>query len=681
MLPHILAVVALMAAPDSGAALHLLPMPAQVTVGTSRMPITGAFAVTTPKFHDGRLDRAVERALKRLESRTGTAYRHAIARDSTFAPFTIVVDGPGQTVQTETEDESYTLTVSDSAARLYAPTVVGAIRGLETFLQLLERDSAGAWLPTVEIRDQPRFPWRGLLIDVSRHWEPVEVIERNLDAMAAVKLNVLHWHLSDDQGFRVESRRFPKLQGMGSDGHFYTQDQIRHIVAYARDRGIRVVPEFDMPGHSTSWFVGYPQYSSGPGPYQIERHFGVFVPTFDPTRDATYRFIERFITEMAALFPDPYWHIGGDEVEGSQWKNNPRIQQFMRVHHLADNDALQAYFNRRLNAILQRHGKRVVGWDEILNPALPKTVVVQSWRGTDALVQSARQGYNGILSAPYYLDAMRSAADHYLADPLPSDTLLTPDQARHILGGEVCMWGELLTPENIDSRIWPRTAAVAERFWSPREVRDVPDMYRRLAFVNVELEGLGLHNIDGAPRMLRRLAGTADIEPLESLLQWIAPVSLGQRARVQPATQQTPLVALGDLARPDPAGAREVSDLIASVLAGGASADSAAAELHHIFAEWRTLAAGVKPFASSSPGLEDVDSVSAVLAHLADIGDEALSRRASGAEPNPDWLAAQSAWLGKAQHPVGLVRVMVVNPVRQLVSSPAQTSQDRRPPP
>lgn len=670
MLPHILAVLALAAAPDSSATLHLLPVPAQVTVGTGRMPITGAFAVTTPTFHDGRLDRAVERMLQRLESRSGTAYRHAIARDSTFAPLTIVVDGAGQKIQTETEDESYTLSVSDTAARLYAPTVVGAIRGLETFLQLLERDSSGAWLPTVEIRDQPRFPWRGLLIDVSRHWEPIEVIERNLDAMAAVKLNVLHWHLSDDQGFRVESRRFPKLQGMGSDGHFYTQEQIRHIVAYARDRGIRVVPEFDMPGHSTSWFVGYPQYSSGTGPYQIERHFGVFVPTFDPTRDATYRFIERFITEMVALFPDPYWHIGGDEVEGSQWKDNPRIQRFMRAHHLADNGALQAYFNRRLNAILQRHGKRMVGWDEILNPALPKTVVVQSWRGTDALAQSARQGYSGILSAPYYLDAMRPAGDHYLDDPLPSDTLLTPEQARHILGGEVCMWGELLTPENIDSRIWPRTAAIAERFWSPREVGNVADMYRRLAFVNVELEGLGLHNIDGAPRMLRRLAGTSDIAPLESLLEWIAPVSLGQRARVQPATQKTPLVTLGDLARPDPARARTVSNLVETVLAGGADAGNAATQLQQIFAEWRSLAAAVKPYANTSSGLADVDSVAAVLAHLADIGDEALSRRSAGTEPNPDWITEQSTWLGKAQHPVGLVRAMVVHPVRQLIGAP-----------
>ena len=153
------------------------------------------------------------------------------------------------------------------------------------------------------------------MIDCSRHWMPVEVIERNLEAMAAVKLNVLHWHLSDDQGFRVESKRFPRLQQLGSDGHFYTQDEVRHVIAYARDRGIRVVPEFDMPGHTTSWFVGYPELASAPGPYSIERSWGIFQPTMNPARQETYKFLDKLLGEMAALFPDSYFHVGGDEVD------------------------------------------------------------------------------------------------------------------------------------------------------------------------------------------------------------------------------------------------------------------------------------------------------------------------------------------------------------------------------
>ncbi len=189
--------------------------------------------------------------------------------------------------------------------------------------------------PAVHIEDHPRFPWRGLMMDVSRHWMPVDVVKRNLDAMAAVKLNVFHWHLSDDQGFRVESKRFPKLQELGSDGNFYTQDEIRQVVEYARARAIRVVPEFDIPGHTTSWFVGYPELASAPGPYKIERTWGIFQPTMNPAREETYQFLDAFIGEMAALFPDPYFHIGGDEVEETQWKQSASIQAFAREHQLA----------------------------------------------------------------------------------------------------------------------------------------------------------------------------------------------------------------------------------------------------------------------------------------------------------------------------------------------------------
>ncbi len=210
-----------------------------------------------------------------------------------------------------------------------APNPLGVLRGLETFRQLVVSTPQGPELPVVDIEDHPRFPWRGLHLDVSRHWMPIEVVKRNLDGMAAVKLNVFHWHLSDDQGFRVESKRFPKLQQLGSDGLFYTQEQVREVIAYAQDRGIRVVPEFDMPGHTTSWLVGYPQLASAPGPYQIERNWGVFDPTLDPTRESTYQFLDAFIGEMAALFPDPFFHIGGDEVTGQQWKTSA---SHSRVH-------------------------------------------------------------------------------------------------------------------------------------------------------------------------------------------------------------------------------------------------------------------------------------------------------------------------------------------------------------
>ena len=358
-----------------------------------------------------------------FSGRLAAAYRNAAAgfqrrHARKIAARTSMRVAPARDVQDLGEDESYTLEVTPSGAKLSAPTTLGAMRGLQTFLQLIETTPQGFAVPAVVIEDKPRFPWRGLMIDSGRHFIPVEVIKRNLDAMAAVKLNVLHWHLSENQGFRVESKRFPKLQGMGSDGLFYTQDQVREIIAYARDRGIRVVPEFDMPGHSTAWFVGYPELASGPGPYSVERKWGVFDPAMDPTRESTYKFLDEFIGEMAALFPDQFFHIGGDEVNGKQWDANPQIQQFMRAHKLKNNADLQAYFNTRVQKIVAKHGKTMEGWDEILRPDLPKSIVIQSWRGQKSLADAAQQGYRGLLSFGYYLDLMNSAASHYVVDPL-----------------------------------------------------------------------------------------------------------------------------------------------------------------------------------------------------------------------------------------------------------------------
>jgi len=234
------------------------------------------------------------------------------------------------------------------------------------------------------------------------------------------------------------------------------------VIAYARDRGIRVVPEFDVPGHTTSWLVGYPDLASAPGPYRIERNWGVFDPTMDPTRDSTYQFLDAFIGEMAALFPDPFFHIGGDEVTGKQWKASARIRAFMRKNGLKSVENLQAYFNRRLQKIVAQHGKRMEGWDEILDPDLPKDIVIQSWRGHKSLSEAARHGFSSILSAGYYLDHMEPAPTLYAVDPLDNDAAsLTNEERDRILGGEVAMWGEFVSPENVDSRIWPRAALVA----------------------------------------------------------------------------------------------------------------------------------------------------------------------------------------------------------------------------
>jgi hexosaminidase len=431
------------------------------------------------------------------------------------------------------------------------------MRGLETFVQLLESDKDGFYFPAVSISDQPRFVWRGLMIDSGRHFQPVEVMKRNLDAMAAVKLNVLHWHLTEDQGFRVETKKLPELYQKGSDGLFYTQDEIRDIIQYAADRGIRVVPEFDMPGHATSWLVSHPEIASGPGPYKIERQPGIFDPTMDPTNEKTYKLLKVFFKEMAGLFPDAYMHIGGDENEGKQWNANPQIQAFMKDNGIKSNHELQTYFNKRILPFLQQDGKIMMGWDEIFQTDLPKDVMIHSWRGTKALADAAKQGYQGVLSNGYYIDLMYPASSHYVVDPLPADNQLTAEEQKRVLGGEATMWSEWVSPETIDSRIWPRTAAIAERLWSPRSVNDVDDMYRRLAIVDRELENLGLTQRKNQLMMLRRLAGRENVTALSDFVAAIEPVKEYQRYQQRPQDMLSPLTGLIDAAQADAPLARE----------------------------------------------------------------------------------------------------------------------------
>ena len=543
----------------------LLPVPESVVFRSGRLDLDGAFEVVVRGYSDERLLRAIGRAIARLGSQDGPSAA-GLTDDASRAALVIECGGAGEAVQSVREDESYALDVTPERAVLRAPTVVGVIRGLETLLQLVEDDETGRFVRAVAVRDRPRFPWRGILVDVCRHFMPAEVLERTLDAMAAVKLNVLHLHLSEDQGFRVESRVFPRLHGMGSDGSYYTQDQVRRIVAFARDRGIRVVPEFDVPGHATSWFVGHPELASAPGPYTIERRFGIFDPVFDPTREETFAFLDGFVGEMTDLFPDACWHIGGDEVIYRQWDENAGIQAFMHGHGLRDNGALQAYLNRRIAAVLARHGRRMIGWDEILHPELPAGAIVQSWRGRESLYEAARRGFETILSWGYYLDHIQTAEFHYAVDPLPAGGGLSGEEEARILGGEACMWAEHVGPETIDSRLWPRAGAIAERLWSPRDVADPRDMYRRLGAASVRLAGLGPGHESHTDRMLARIAEPSAIEPLRELLDVVQPAHFWERAEIQKTTQLTPLTGLVDAARPDPWGRERVASLIAELL-------------------------------------------------------------------------------------------------------------------
>lgn len=723
------------------AMLHLMPLPVAAELGAGALDLRRGLTTVGVRCSDARVARALVRFGRQLaQSRPRT-----LGPRGDRAAFTVSCNRRAGSVQQPVEDESYSLTVRPLEVTLSAQTPYGVLNGLETLLQLVERTDSTISVPAVTIEDRPRYPWRGLMIDVSRHWMPKDVILRNLDAMAAVKLNVLHLHLTDDQGFRVESRLFPRLHLAASGGNYYTQADIRDIVTYAADRGIRVVPEFDLPAHATSWLVAYPELGSGTGPYTLAREYGIHDATLDPTREEVYGFLDGFFGEMARLFPDPFVHIGGDEVSGkTHWNTNARIQQFMREHRLQGNRALQSYFNRRLQVILASHGRAMVGWDEILDDSLRRPVVIQAWRSQEALFEAVDRGFGAILSAGWYLDHKLPAVDLYRVEPtrlrdvvtivpdsarwkswnirvragegvidgrltlfgppalttgalevagtvralegatVSGDTLrlvirseggasaltavqrgdsltgtvgmfgfslpfggkraggndmpgttvptfrtvppLTPESEKLIVGGEAAMWSEVVSPGTIDSRIWPRTAAVAEKLWTPAALTDdMDDMYRRLDFVSSYLTTRGVTHESAYAGALRELLGRDDdIEPLRTLVDALEEVKYYQRMAYAPAqTLEPELRSLADVARPESRTARKLAARVDVFLADTAHRAEAEAIRAQLVA-WRDNHARLAPLLGGAKQAQDISALSERLSTSAAAGLAAL---------------------------------------------------------
>jgi hexosaminidase len=655
-------------------ALNLMPFPASVQPGTGSLHVDSSFSVALAGHAEPRLERGLERFLQQLARQTALPISLKPSKTGK-ATLVIQTDHASKEVQEVGEDESYILDVSTASARIRAATPLGTLHGLQTFLQLVDVSSDGFASPSVTIQDKPRFPWRGLMIDSARHFIPLDVIRRNLDGMEAVKMNVFHWHLSENQGFRAESKKFPKLHELGSDGLYYTQEEMADLIAYARDRGIRVVPEFDMPGHSTAWFVGHPELASGKGPYQIERRWGVFDPAMDPTNEKVYKFLDELIGEMARIFPDHFFHIGGDEVNGKEWDANPKIQAFMKEHGLKNNDALQAYFSTRVQKLVVKHGKIVVGWDEVLVPGVPKDIVIQSWRGQASLAQAAKQGYRGILSNGYYLDLGWPAARHYAVDPMSGDAAsLAPEEKERILGGESCMWAEYVNPENVDSRIWPRNAAIAERFWSPQGVTDVASMYARLDFVSARLDWLGLTHKAYYRRMLQRIAGAAspdEFAALKTLTDVVEPVKDYTREQTAPAepTSATPMNRVVDAVPLESDAGRHFGELVDRFLAASCHDAAAEAQLRAQLTLWRDNDARLQPLVQRSFLVKEIAGTSQDLAALGNAGLATLDSLDKGQAATDAWKAQQLALIEQVKKPKAQLLLIPVPAVQKLIEA------------
>jgi hexosaminidase len=647
---------------------NLMPVPRELKSNGTHCPITGKFRISVNGNPDPRLYAEASRFIRRMGEKTGffldkQGYVTPEDRDPAAAVL-VTVTRPGKLQLYE--NESYTIEINDRQALVTAETDLGAIHALETLMQLVSVDGQGYYFPGVQIRDEPRFAWRGLLLDVALHFFPVNSVKRTLDGMAATKMNVLHLHLCNDQGFRVESKVFPQLQKMASDGIYYTQEDIREIIRYAGQRGIRVVPEFVVPAHTTAILTAFPELASVKRKYTLQRYFGVFDPVLDPTDPKVYAFLDKLFTEMAALFPDAYFHIGGDENTGKDWENTPHIKAYMKEHGLKTYMDLQTEFNRRILPIIKKNGKTMMGWDEVLQPGVPKDIVIESWRGQEAYYESLKRGYRAILSNGYYIDLIQPTDFHYLNDPAPAQAHLSREELKNILGGEATMWSELVTPETVDSRIWPRTAAIAERLWSSGEVKDVPDMYRRLDIASLELESLGLTHLTYREAMLRRLANSYDTKALKVLVDVIEPLKIYERNQGDTMyTVFSPFTKLADVTGPDRPLPRAFAIMVDEFLKN--PNPSQEKNIIDQLTKWKRNHDKFLLILQNSPVLKEGEILSRNLSAIAATGIEAMAFIHQHKSAGNSWLDEQLEIIEKSKQEGGRCELQVIEPIRRLV--------------
>ena len=401
--------------------------------------------------------------------------------------------------------EGYELSVKADSIQLRASKPQGLFYGIQTLRQLTESDGKNeVKIPCVKILDRPRFRWRGVMLDCARHFMTKDYIKRTIDRIAFHKLNVLHLHLTDDQGWRIEIKKYSKLMETGAwrgenqdrYGGYYTQDDLKEIVVYAKERFVEIVPEFDMPGHASAAIASYPELSCHGKTIPVETGWGIFDEVFCPGKENTFAFLEGVLVEIMDIFPSPYIHIGGDEAPRKNWEACAHCQKRIEDEKLENEHELQSYLIQRVARFLSKRGRILTGWDEILQGGgLPQGTVVQSWQGMEGAVSAAKKGMD-VISSPlqfvYYdypqtekqvaskPDWMRltTLETVYTFDPVPDG--LTPQEAKHVLGGECTVWTEHAPQPEVDRQLFPRTCAFAETVWTPEALRDWDDFSQRL---------------------------------------------------------------------------------------------------------------------------------------------------------------------------------------------------------
>ena len=503
--------------------LGLVPVPSQLEIRNGTIKLNGK--ITLLYNHN---DIELSKISKQLSDRLAD-YGLNISDKENQLPKLSILKMPAEQ---DDDPETYKLSISDHGILLESSGYAGSYYGLQSFYQLLAsgENSGRHELTYLEIRDTPRFKWRGMHLDVARHFFPTDFIKRYIDLIAMHKMNIFHWHLTEDQGWRIAIKQYPKLEKISAwrdetlvghygdqphqfDGQhyggYYTQEEIIDVISYAQDRYVMVVPEIEMPGHATAALAAYPELSCTGGPHEVETIWGVHKEVFCAGKEETFEFLENVLKEVAGIFPGLYIHIGGDECPKDRWKECNLCQARIKSEGLKNEHELQSYFIKRIEGILDGYGKRLIGWDEILEGGLAPKAIVHSWRGMDGGIEAANANHQVIMSptSHAYFDYYQSKEDQneplaiggflplkmvYDFEPVPDD--IDPDKRHLILGGQANIWTEYIkTPEQVEYMALPRMCAMAEVLWSPKSKKDYNNFFQRLEKHTKRLDRMGIN--------------------------------------------------------------------------------------------------------------------------------------------------------------------------------------------
>jgi hexosaminidase len=506
----------------------IVPRPVSLNLGDDQLTIEGTLDIVAGSADEKQVAAFIQEFLK-SKNISGTI---TDKRDSEGKITLVTVDSLSA--------EAYALSINGGGVTIAAGTGAGLFYGAQTLMQIVPVDAAGAAnLPYVNIQDNPRFAYRGLHLDVGRHMFPVAFIKKYIDLMAYHKFNRFHWHLTEDQGWRIEIKKYPKLQevaafrketlvgnyGSGKYdgkryGGYYTQEEVKEVVKYAADRYVTVIPEIEMPGHSIAALTAYPALGCTGGPYEVRTTWGVSDDVYCAGKEETFTFLQDVLDEVVALFPGKYVHIGGDECPKTRWEKCPHCQKRIKTEKLKDAHELQSYFIQRMEKYLNSKGKQIIGWDEILEGGLAPNATVMSWRGEEGGIAAAKQAHDVIMTPgnwcyfDHYQDTSKTepiaiggftpVSEVYSYEPLPSQ--LTAEEAKYILGAQANLWTEYIaTPEYAEYMAYPRACALAEVVWSPKEGKDYNDFLKRM---QAHLKRLDQRNVNYAKHIVKEFPAT-----------------------------------------------------------------------------------------------------------------------------------------------------------------------------